>query len=72
MTQISVTDFRRNIKKYSELVQHEDLEVMNRGEVIFIVMSPKSAKREALKHIFGAAKSDVPYEDILKGKLAEL
>ena len=72
MTQVSITEFRNNIKKYSEMVQIQDLEVVNRGQVIFIVKSPKSNKESAFSALMGAAKSDIPCEEILKEKTKEL
>ena len=72
MTQINITDFRNNLKKYSELVQHQDYEIVNRGKVVFIIKSPKSNKEDAFNSLIGAAVSDTPYEEILKGRIKEL
>ena len=72
MTQIAITEFRNNIKKYSEMAKEQDLEIMNRGEVIFIVKSPKSNKKDAFVALMGAARSETDYEDILKKKVKEL
>ena len=72
MTQINITDFRNNLKKYSELAKKKDFEVVNRGETVFIVKSPKSVKKEAFNALAGAAKSDIPYEKILENKAKKL
>ena len=72
MTQVSITELRNHIKKYSELVREQDFEVVNRGEVVFVVKSPKSNKEDAFNALMGAVKSDIAYEDILEKKVAEL
>ena len=72
MIQIAITEFRNNMKKYSAIAQEQDLEIVNRGKVLFIVKSPKSYREEAFARLMGAVKSDVPYEDILKEKIKEL
>lgn len=72
MKQISVSEFRRNLKKYSEIVQKEDLEVTDRGKVLFIVKNPKSNKEDAFNTLIGVARSDIPYEEIFKEKIREL
>ena len=72
MTQINITEFRNNLKKYTDMAQQEDLEIVNRGVVAFIVKSPRSSKEDAFKALLGAARSDVPYEDILKEKVGTL
>ncbi len=72
MIQVNITDFRNNMKKYSRIAKEQDLEILNRGEVVFIVKSPGSNKLEALHSLMGAVISDVPYEEILKERLREL
>ena len=72
MTQVNITDFRNNLKKYSILAQKEDLEIVNRGEVVFIVKGPKSNKMDAFNALMGSAPSDIPYEEILKERIKEL
>jgi hypothetical protein len=72
MTQIAITEFRNNIKKYSEMAKEQDLEIVNRGEVMFVVKSPKSNKRDAFNALMGAARSEANYKDILKEKANEL
>ena len=54
------------------MAKEQDLEIMNRGEVMFIVKSPKSNKKDAFIALMGAARSETDYEDILKKKVKEL
>ncbi len=72
MKQITVTEFRKNIKKYSVLAKQEDFEVVSRGKVLFIIKGPQNAKKEALNRILGAAPSNIPYEVILKEKQTDI
>jgi len=72
MTQVNITEFRNNIKKYCKLVQKTDIEVINRNEVMFVMKSTKSNKKEALNAILGAAPFDGDYKEILKGRIKEI
>jgi len=72
MTQINVTDFRNNLKKYAELAQIEDLEIINRGETLFYVQGKKSKRKDAFNALIGCIDSKEKYEDILKHKVEEL
>lgn len=72
MVKVSITDFRKNLKKYCELVQQQDYEIVRRNKVVFIIKSTKSNKEDALNSLVGAAKSDICYEDVLKNKISEL
>ena len=72
MIQINITKFRNNIKKYSEIAKDQDLEITNRGKILFIVKGPGSNREDAFRALLGAAKSETDYRDILKEKLSEL
>ena len=72
MTQVNITEFRNNIKMYSEMAKKQDLEITNRGEVLFIVKGPRSNREDAFKALLGAAKSETDYSEILKEKVSEL
>ena len=68
MKRVSITQFRKNLKKYAEMVQEQDLEIVNRNQAVFIVKGPKQNKEDAFNALMGVAKSDIPYEDVLKEK----
>ena len=70
MIQVNITEFRNNIKKYSLLAKKQDIEVIDNGKTVFIVTNHKSDKKEAFKALSGAAKSNIPYEEILKNKIS--
>ena len=68
MKRVSITQFRKNLKKYAEMAQEQDLEIVNRNQAVFIVKGPKQNKEDAFNALTGVAKSDIPYEDVLKEK----
>ena len=69
---VTITDFRRNMKKYCLMVKKESLEITKRGATVFFVESPKTDKTAAMNALAGAAGSDIPYEKILIERLKEL
>ena len=72
MTKVNITDFRKNLKKYCELVQQQDFEIVNRGKVVFIIKSPKSNKNDAFNFLVDTTMSNISYEDVLKNRINEL
>ena len=72
MTRVNISEFRNNLKYYSEIAKTDDIEVFNRDEVVFYIQSLKNKKAEAFKRLDGIIKSDIPYEVILKERLKEL
>ena len=50
------------------MAQEQDLEIVNRNQAVFIVKGPKQNKEDAFNALMGVAKSDFPYEDVLKEK----
>lgn len=68
MKRVSITQFRKNLIKYAEMAQEQDLEIVNRNQAVFIVKGPKQNKEDAFNALMGVAKSDIPYEDVLKEK----
>lgn len=72
MTIVSISDFRKNLKKYTDLVKSEDVMVYSNGKAVMKVTSPVSKKIESFRKLKGIAKTDIPYEEILKNKLNEI
>lgn len=72
MTEINVTEFRRNLKKYAELVKTQDLVIVSNGRPIMKITDPAKNKTSRMKQLRGIAKTDKNPEDILKGRLSEL
>lgn len=70
--QVSISDFRNNMKKYEKLAKKEDIEVLNHNKTIFIVRSPDNIKKEACMFLKGILPKDFSYEDVMKNKLKEL
>lgn len=72
MTEVSVTEFRRDLKKYAEMVKTQDLIIVSNGRPIMKITDPAKNKTLRMKQLRGVAKTDKDPEEILKGKLSEL
>ena len=72
MTVVTVSEFRRNIKKYSELVRDEDIIVVSNGKPIMKVSNPLKDKITGIKGLRGIISDVSDYESVLKKKLEEL
>ena len=72
MTEVNVTEFRRDLKKYAEMVKKEDIIVVSNGKQIMRITDPTKNKVLRMKKLRGIAKTGLDPEDILKGRLAEL
>ena len=71
MTEVSISEFRKNIKLYSSKVQDEDLLIVSNGKPVMRVSNPNKAKLQLLDSLRGV----VPIGDenkILESKLKEL
>lgn len=72
MLQITISEFRKDIKKYSELVKEQDIIVVSNGKPVMRVSDPMKEKITKIKSLKGIAKTELNYEDILREKLTEL
>lgn len=72
MTQVTISEFRKNIKHYSEIIKNEDILVLSNGKPIMRVSNPVKDKIERMKSIKGIIKTDKTYEQILEEKLLDL
>ena len=72
MTEVNVTEFRRNLKKYAEMVKTQDLVIVSNGRPIMKITDPAKNKTLRMKQLRGIAKTDKDPEDILKERLSEL
>lgn len=71
MTEVSISEFRKNIKLYSSKVQDEDLLIVSNGKPVMRVSNPNKAKLQLLDSLRGV----VPIGDenkIMESKLKEL
>lgn len=69
--QVSISEFRNNMKKYEKLAKKEDIEVLNHNKTIFVVKSPESLKKDAYYLLRGFLNTDVSVDDVMKNKLKE-
>ena len=72
MLSISITDFRKDIKKYSELVKQEDIMVTSNGKPVMRIVDPTKDKKQKLMKLRGIVRTDKTEEEIMEGKLKEL
>lgn len=72
MLQVTISEFRKDIKKYSELVKEQDIIVVSNGKPVMRVSDPMKEKITKIKRLKGIAKTELSYEDILREKLTEL
>ena len=72
MMEVKVTEFRKNLKKYAEMVKKQDLVIVSNGRPIMKITDPEKNKTLRMKQLRGVARTDNDPEDILKGKLSEL
>ena len=72
MTQISISEFRKNLKKYTDAVKEEDILVFNNGRPVMRICDPNRDKVVQLKKLRGIIKTDLTYEEIMEGKLTDL
>lgn len=72
MTQISISEFRNNIKHYSQLVKKEDILVVNNGKPIMRITDPMKDNIARMKSIKGILKTDKSFEEIMEEKLLDI
>lgn len=72
MTEVNVTEFRRDLKKYAEMVKTQDLVIVSNGRPIMRITDPAKNKTLRMKQLRGIAKTDKDLEGILKERLSEL
>ena len=72
MKLVNITDFRKDLKKYAEMVKTEDIIVVSNGKQIMKITDPAKNKVLRIKRLRGIAKTDQDPEEIMKGKLQQL
>ena len=72
MTQISISEFRKNIKLYSSKVKEEDILVMSNGKPIMRISDPMKDKVEKMKSLQGIIDTDKTFEEIMEEKILDI
>lgn len=72
MTQISISEFRKNIKLYSSKVKEEDILVMNNGKPIMKISDPMKDKVEKMKSLQGIINTEKTFEEIMEEKVLDI
>lgn len=71
LTEISISEFRKNLKHYSSKVIEDDILVMNNGKPVMKVINPNKNKIILAKSLIGS----IPVfdeEEVLSNRLKEL
>ena len=66
MTQVTISEFKKNIKYYSDLVKKEDILVLDNGKPIMRITDPLKNRTERMKQLRGIIKTDTEFEKILE------
>ena len=72
MIQITISDFRQNLKKYAEIVKHEDIIVVSNGKPVMRISDPARNRVDEIKKLRGIAKTSQSSEEIMENKIREL
>ena len=72
MTQITISDFRQNLKKYAEIVKYEDIIVVSNGKPVMRISDPARNRVDEIKKLRGIAKTSQSSEEIMENKIREL
>ena len=72
MTQITISDFRQNLKKYAEIVKHEDIIVVSNGKPVMRISDPARNRVDEIRKLRGIAKTSQSSEEIMENKIREL
>lgn len=72
MTQISISEFRKNIKLYSSKVKEEDILVMSNGKPIMRISDPMKDKVEKMKSLQGIIDTEKTFEEIMEEKILDI
>ena len=57
MTEVNVTDFRKDLKKYAEMVKTQDFIIVSNWHPIMIVTNPAKNRILNMKSLRGTAKT---------------
>ena len=71
---ITATEFKKNLGKYLELANEEDIVIMKNGKAIALLTQPQLNKIEILNSLVGIAKGDreVTLEEIKEERTSKL
>lgn len=72
MTQISISEFRKNIKLYSSKVKEEDILVMSNGKPIMRISDPMKDKVEKMISLQGIIDTEKTFEEIMEEKILDI
>lgn len=63
MCTITATELKKNLGKYMVLGQTEEIEVTNRGKVVFYITPERIKLMQKLENLFGSLPREAYYDD---------
>lgn len=63
MCTITATELKKNLGKYMLLGQTEEIEVTNRGKVVFYITPQKIKLMDQVERLFGSLPKEAYYDD---------
>lgn len=72
MTQIAISEFRNNMKKYTKLLEKDDLLIMSNDVPVMKITHPFKDRRLQMKKLKGIVKTDLEFEEVMENRLLEL
>lgn len=72
MTLITMTEFKNDLKKYTELAKDEDVIITKNGKPHIKLVSIAKGKMDIVYDLAGSLPSDLDYEEILKERYSKI
>lgn len=72
MTSITMTEFKNDLKKYTELAKDEDIIITKNGKPHIKLVSIAKSKMDIVYDLAGSLPSDLDYEEILKERYSKI
>ena len=72
MTQITISEFRKNLKLYSSKIKQEDILVVSNGKPIMRISDPLKDKVRQMENLQGILNTDKTFEEIMEEKLLDI
>lgn len=66
---VTATEFKKNIGKYLDIANREDILITKNGKNVAKLTSPKQDRRETAQSLFGILPAGTATEDVKKERL---
>lgn len=72
MTIITMTELKKDIKKYTELAKDEDIIITKNGKPQAKLVNPYQNKKSVIDRLAGSIKLDKSYEEIMEERYSKI